>query len=102
MGWKSHRAARALQRDRQSELQLTRDVFRAMQRMARVPLVILSSEEALAEFADGAPDIFHLHLDPVLDPLGPASRFRRDPHWTPAGHAAVAEALREVLVDILP
>lgn len=102
MRWKSHRAALALQRDLVSELQLTRDVFRAMQRMARVPLLILSSEEALAEFAEGSPNIFHVHLDPVLDPLGPAGRFPSDPHWTPAAHAAVAEALHKVLAEILP
>lgn len=99
--WKSHRAARAMQRRPGPELELTHDVFRAMQSLAGVPLVILSSEEALAEFAEDSPSIFHIHLDPVLDPLGPKRRFPSDPHWTPAAHAAVAEALRDALAKIL-
>lgn len=99
--WKSHRSARSIRIDPASALESTCDVLRAMQRLARVPLVILSLEDALAEFAEQSADISHIHLEPVLRPLGREYRFPGDPHWTPAAHAAVAEALHDALGRVL-
>lgn len=79
----------------------SRSLVRVFGPTIRRPRLILSFEDALAELAEQSASISHVHLAPVLGPLGREHRFPGDPHWTPAVHAAVAEALRDALTRIL-
>ena len=100
------------QRSPDEEWWMVLALYRRMKaRLGAVPLVVVSSQERLARFAQDEGLIVHVDLRPVLhatssDGSGPSVpiqglHFPVDGHWTSTGHARVATALRSALRKLL-
>jgi len=90
-------------RDPDREWLLQCDLYRALKlRLGHVPLLVVSGEQRLADFATEERDIHHLDLRRVLTGTGGPTLFPVDGHWTALAHAQVAEALGARLRQLLP
>ncbi|MBK7878862.1 MAG: SGNH/GDSL hydrolase family protein [Planctomycetes bacterium] len=58
-----------------------------------VPLIVVSSEDRLAEFASTTTGVAHVDVRPVLAASREPTSFPVDGHWNAQGHALVARAL---------
>lgn len=79
------------------------DLYRAMKRMlGSIPLVIVSDQERLANFALEEPPIHHLDLRPAFGKVDGPLIYPLDGHWTELAHITVAQALEQMLEPLLP
>ena len=70
--------------------------------LSDVPLVIASERDELEAFAAARAGVHHVDLRPALAASEEPVTYAADGHWTAAGHAAVARALRERIAALLP
>lgn len=62
-----------------------------------VPLIVVSSEDRLAQFASTTTGVAHVDVRPVLAASREPTSFAVDGHWNEQGHALVARALDEAI-----
>lgn len=99
--WERRHARR--RRDRAGEWRLVEALLEEMRRgLGDVPLVIASERDELEAFAAGRAGVHHVDLRPYLAASEEPVTYATDGHWTTAGHAAVARALRERIATLLP
>ncbi len=88
-------------RDRVAEWRMVERLYCAMRdALSGLPLILVSEEPRLGQFALREPGMKHVD---VRDALGRASepvRFARDGHWNAAGHAVVARAVETALRNL--
>lgn len=99
--WEREFAHRA--RDPNVEWALVCDLLRRMaERLAGRPLVIVSAEARLAQFAADETGIEHVDLREAFGENAPQFHFVHDGHWNATGHARAAEALERALRPLIP
>ncbi len=95
-GWESSFATR--KSDPDAEWSLVCDLYRLMRdRVAGVPLVIVSQELRLSRFAREEHDIEHVDLANAFRGIEDKVTFPIDGHWNALGHERAAVALEEAL-----
>jgi hypothetical protein len=88
--------------DPESEWRLALDIYRRMRgSLGTVPLVIVSEEQRLADFARDEPGIEHVDLRAAFAGAEKDVIFRTDRHWNAEGHARAAAVLDEALRPLL-
>lgn len=92
-----------LPRDAADEWRLLGDLYRAMKRrLGGTPLVVASTEARLVELPSVIEGVVHVDLRAAFDGRDAARiAYPIDGHWTPAGHALVAEELAKALDRVL-
>ncbi len=87
----------------EKEWRMTLDIYRRMRAsLAGVPLVIVSDEKRLEDFARDEEGIEHVDLREAFAGVEKDVLFRTDRHWNAQGHARAAAALQETLRPLLP